>query len=110
MEFGIANADNLYKERNRLALLEFLTVMEIKHFDENAAKEYGILKKDLIDSNNFIGSFEPQPSPQGVGLEVRGSPLDLLIAAHAKSLGMILVTNNARKFERIQDLKIESWV
>jgi len=92
LEFGNANAHSLYKERNRLALMEFLTIMGIKHFDENAAKEYGIIKKDLKDRNYLIGSF------------------DMLIGAHAKSLNMTLVTNNVREFERIQDLKIENWV
>ena len=91
LEFGNANASSSYKERNKLALLEFLTIMGIKHFDENAAKEYGIIKKDLKDKNNLIGSF------------------DMLIGAHAKSLNMTLVTNNVREFERIQDLKIENW-
>jgi tRNA(fMet)-specific endonuclease VapC len=92
LEFGNANAHSLYKERNRLALMEFLTIMGIKHFDENAAKEYGIVKKDLKDKNNLIGSF------------------DMLIGAHAKSLNMTLVTNNVREFKRIQGLKIENWV
>jgi len=92
LEFGNANAHSLYKEKNRLALIEFLTIMNIKHFDENAAKEYGIIKKDLKDKNYLIGSF------------------DMLIGAHAKSLNMTLVTNNIKEFERIQDLKIENWV
>jgi tRNA(fMet)-specific endonuclease VapC len=92
LEFGNANANSLYKERNRIALMEFLTIMEIKHFDENAAKEYGIIKKDLKDRNCLIGSF------------------DMLIGAHAKSLNMTLATNNAKEFERIQNLKIENWI
>jgi tRNA(fMet)-specific endonuclease VapC len=92
LEFGNANANSLYKERNRLALLEFLSIMGIKHFDENAAKEYGIIKKDLKDRNYLIG------------------PYDMLIGAHAKSLNMTLVTNNIREFERIHGLKIENWV
>jgi tRNA(fMet)-specific endonuclease VapC len=92
LEFGNANANSLYKERNQLALLEFLSIMGIKHFYENAAKEYGIIKKDLKDRNCLIGSF------------------DMLIGAHAKSLNMILVTNNVREFERIKDLIIENWV
>lgn len=66
--------------------------MNIKQFDEHAAKEFGILKKDLKDKNNLIG------------------PFDMLIGAHAKSLNMTLVTNNEREFERIKDLKIENWV
>ena len=92
LEFGNANADSLYKERNKVALMEFLIILEIKYFDENAAKEYGIIKKDLKDRNCLIG------------------PLDMLIGAHAKSLNMTLVTNNTREFERIQNLKMENWI
>ena len=92
LEFGNANADSSYKERNQIALLEFLSIMGIKQFDENAAKEYGLLKKDLKDKNYLIG------------------PFDMLIGAHAKSLNMTLVTNNVKEFERIKDLKIENWV
>jgi tRNA(fMet)-specific endonuclease VapC len=51
LEFGIENASLEYKARNRIALMEFLTIFEIKNFDENASKEYGILKKDLKDRN-----------------------------------------------------------
>jgi len=92
LEYGNQNADSLYKDRNKIALMQFLTIMEIKHFDENAAKEYGIIKKDLKDRNCLIG------------------PYDMLIGAHAKSLNMILVTNNTREFGRIKNLKIENWI
>jgi len=91
MEYGIENSAKEYKEKNKMALMEFLSIFEIKNFDENAAIEYGILKKDLKDRNCLIG------------------PLDMLIAAHAKSLKMTLVTNNIGEFERIKDLKIEDW-
>jgi len=92
LEFRIENADREYKARNRIALIEFLSIFEIKNFDENASKEYGILKKYLKDKNCLIG------------------PLDMLIGAHAKSLKMTLVTNNIREFEKIKDLKIEDWI
>jgi tRNA(fMet)-specific endonuclease VapC len=92
LEFGIANSNSLYRERNRIALMEFLTIMGIKNFDANAAKEYGIIKKELKDKNCLIG------------------PFDMLIGAHAKSLNMTLVTNNVKEFKRIQDLNIENWV
>ncbi len=45
-------------------------------------------------------------------LEKRGESIggnDLWIAAHAKSIGMILVTNNEREFCRVPDLIIENW-
>ena len=91
MEFGIANADILYRERNRAALIEFLSIMEVKKFDEKAACEFGLIKKNLKDGNFLIG------------------PFDMLIGAHAKSLGMILVTNNENEFKRINCLKIQNW-
>jgi len=47
LEFGIENADPLYNTKNRIALMQFLSIFEIKNFDENAAKEYGKVKKDL---------------------------------------------------------------
>jgi tRNA(fMet)-specific endonuclease VapC len=90
LEFG--NENSMYKEKNKVALMEFLTIMDIKQFDEKAAKEYGTIKKDLKDRNCLIG------------------PLDMLIGAHAKSLNMILATNNTKEFKRIKDLKIENWV
>lgn len=34
---------------------------------------------------------------------------DLLIAAHARALGLTLVTNNTAEFERARDLKLENW-
>jgi len=51
-----------------------------------------LLKKDLKDRKCLI------------------RPFDMLIGAHAKSLGMILVTNNEDEFKRIKDLRIENWV
>ena len=92
LEFGIENADQEYKAKNRIALMEFLTIMEVKYFDENAAKEYGLIKKDLKDRKCLIGSF------------------DILIGAHARSLMITLVTNNSREFTRIRGLKVEDWL
>jgi tRNA(fMet)-specific endonuclease VapC len=91
-ELEYANENSLYKERNKIALMEFLTIINIKQFDEKAAQEYGKVKKELKEKKCLIG------------------PFDMLIGAHAKSLNMILVTNNVQEFERISALKIENWV
>jgi Predicted nucleic acid-binding protein, contains PIN domain len=37
-------------------------------------------------------------------------PLDMLIAAHARSLDLVLVTNNEKEFKRISGLKVENWI
>ena len=66
-------------------------IVQVLPLDETCAFEYGRIRADL---------------------ERRGTPIgahDLLIAAHALSLGLILVTNNVREFSRIQGLKIENW-
>jgi len=90
LEYGVANS--MYPEKNSIALLEFLSEINIMPYDELAAKEYGIIKTDLKRRNCIIG------------------PLDTLIAAHARSLNSTLVTNNIREFSRVQGLKLENWV
>ena len=90
LEHGVANS--MYPEKNATALLEFLSVFNVKSFDDFAVKEYGIIKTDLKKRGYLIG------------------PLDTLIAAHAKSLNYILITNNTKEFSRVQGLKIEDWV
>ena len=91
MEYGIENSDPDYHVKNRMALIEFLSIFEIVNFDGKASKEFGKIKKDLKDKNCLIG------------------PFDMLIGAQAKSLNMTLVTNNMDEFSRINDLKIEDW-
>ena len=77
--------------RNRLALTLFLSAINILPFDENAALEYGRVRAALEQNGTPIG------------------PLDTQIAAHAKALGMTLVTNNTREFQRVDGLTIEDW-
>jgi tRNA(fMet)-specific endonuclease VapC len=89
LEYGAAKS--LKPEQNRLALAKFLAPLEILPYDDMAANEYGRIRS---------------------GLERRGTPIgsmDMLIAAHARSLNCILVTNNVREFCRVPSLKIENW-
>ena len=89
LEHGICN--RLYQEKNRIALTSFLSIISVLSYDEKAAKEYGIIRTDLQKRGCLIGN------------------MDMLIAAHAKSVDMILVTNNTREFNRVEKLKIEDW-
>lgn len=75
-----------------VAIREFLYPLEKLAFDENAAFTYGEIRVELESNGNLIGAH------------------DMLIAAHAKSLDVVLVTNNTREFQRVQGLKIEDWV
>ncbi|MFH1856709.1 MAG: type II toxin-antitoxin system VapC family toxin [Candidatus Omnitrophota bacterium] len=90
LEYGVEKSQS--SDRNRIALLEFLSPIEIYNYDDSAAKEYGVIRAELERKGNIVGS------------------LDMLIAAHAKSLGLILVTNNEKEFKKIPELKIENWV
>ena len=78
-------------ERNRAAITLFLSAIAILTFDSRAAEEYGRVRAELEKSGTPIG------------------PMDTLIAGHAKSEGLILVTNNTREFMRVRGLKVEDW-
>ena len=79
-------------EKNLAALHQFLIPFEIFNFNYEATIEYGIIRSDLEKKGIPIG------------------PLDMLIAAHAKSLNCILVTNNEKEFRRVGGLQVENWV
>ena len=89
LEYGVEKS--LRKERNKLALTEFLAPLTILPYDESAAAVYGRVRAFLEN--------------QGIGI----GPLDTLIGAHALSLKATLVTNNQNEFERIPGLKVENW-
>ena len=63
----------------------------IPEFGMDAALHYAEIRADLEASGNSIG------------------PLDLLIAAQARSLGATLVTGNAKEFKRVKGLKVREW-
>ncbi len=90
LSFGVLKSQN--PEKNQSALEDFLLPLTILDFDYNAAMVYGTIRATL----------EKQGTPIG--------PLDMLIAAHAKSLDITLVTNNTREFARVPELKFENWV
>jgi len=89
LQYGIEKSSN--SERNREALEKFLTPIEVIDYDFEATVEYGKMRAFLEKKGIPIG------------------PLDLLIASHAKSRNVILVTNNVREFGRIDGLRIENW-
>jgi tRNA(fMet)-specific endonuclease VapC len=80
------------RERNLNNLLRFLNQINVYDYDVNASNEYGVIRNMLEKNSMIIG------------------PMDMLIAAHAKSLNLILVTNNEREFKRVKGLKVENWV
>ena len=90
LEYGVAKSQ--FPEKNKIALIEFLSIFNILPFDDIDAVEFGMIKTDLEKKGKIIG------------------PMDLLIAGQAKSKKLILVTNNIKEFERVEGRKIENWV
>ena len=73
------------------ALAAFLPYVEVIDFSDEAAHHYGEIRADLKKRGVLIGAN------------------DLLIAAHARSLGLRLVTNNTAEFSRVKGLTVENW-
>lgn len=88
--YGVSKSK--YRKKNSTRLEEFLTPFEILAYDQKASKFYGEIRAQLEKSGDIIG------------------PLDLLIAAHALSLNLVLITNNKKEFNLVKSLKIENWV
>ena len=89
LEHGVCNS-SCY-EKNRMALLNFLSIINVLPYDVKAAIEYGRLRTYLQKKGCLIGN------------------MDMLIASHAKSANMTLVANNTKEFDRIQGLAVEDW-
>lgn len=78
-------------EKNRLLVERFLQPFAVAQFDEAAARAYGRIRAHLQKEGMLIG------------------PNDLLIAATALAHQAVLVSNNAKEFKRIPELRFESW-
>jgi tRNA(fMet)-specific endonuclease VapC len=90
LQYGVAKST--HREKNQKRLTEFLTPLEILAYNEMAARVYGDIRFYLEKRGQLIG------------------PLDLLIAAHALSRDLILITNNDKEFKRVKHLKVENWI
>ena len=90
LEYGAARSAQ--PKRNREALEGFISPLNVAPFDRQATEAYGKIRAALEKKGRPIGA------------------MDLLIAAHALSIGVQLVTNNEREFKRVPGLRVENWV
>jgi tRNA(fMet)-specific endonuclease VapC len=79
------------RRQDQAALNAFLGYVEVLDFPDIASLHYAQIRADLKNAGSMIGAN------------------DLLIAAHARSLGLTLVTNNMREFSRVPKLTVENW-
>lgn len=88
--YGVARSSS--KRVNRLAVDEFLSFVRVLSWDDEAAEHYAEIR---------------------AGLEIAGAPignLDTMIAAHARSCRVAVVTNNERHFRKVPGLRVENWL
>jgi len=78
-------------EQNLSVIGGFAARLEIAPFNTLSAMHFGQLRAELARAGRLIG------------------PYDLMIAGHARSLGLTLVTNNLREFKRVPGLRVENW-
>jgi tRNA(fMet)-specific endonuclease VapC len=90
--FGIENGDVSGRKARWKQLDIFTLRLLIEPWGEDAAKHYGSIRALLKKQGNLIGNN------------------DLLIAAHARSLKAVMVTNNVQEFNRVPDLSVDNWV
>jgi len=90
LQYGVSKSQHTAK--NTQALAKFLSTVTVIDYDTKAAETYGEIRAVLERKGQVIG------------------PLDMLIAAHAKSMGFIIVTNNMSEFGRIDGLVVEDWL
>lgn len=78
-------------ERNLRTVEDFISRIDVLPYDNDAAVHYGDIRADLERKGTIIGVN------------------DLHIAGHARSHGLVLVTNNTREFERVAGLRVINW-
>ncbi|HEY0796770.1 MAG TPA: type II toxin-antitoxin system VapC family toxin [Acidisarcina sp.] len=80
------------RTQDQAALDAYLRHVAVLDFSDEAAIHYADIRAGLKRTGGLIGAN------------------DLFIAAHARCLGLVLVTNNTREFERVPGLRVENWV
>lgn len=81
-----------FPERNLQAVEDFLSRLQVLSYGIKAAAHFGNIRAELEKTGRLIGEN------------------DLHIAAHARSEGLVLFSNNLREFERVDGLRLENWV
>jgi tRNA(fMet)-specific endonuclease VapC len=79
------------RQQDEAALAAFLRHVEVLDFPDEATTHYAKIRADLKTQGNMIGAN------------------DLFIAAHARSQGLTLITNNTREFRRVRNLSTGNW-
>ncbi len=90
VHYGLASGDVSLERRG--ALGELVALLQVDDYPAAAARDFGEIRVALERAGRRIG------------------PYDLLIAAHARHIGAVLVTNHEREFRRVPGLTVQNWL
>ncbi len=88
--YGAEKSQNTSENLNQIN--GFGARLEILPFGEDEASQFGQIKAELENKGKPIGAY------------------DMMIAGHARSLGLIVVTNNLREYKYVDGIRVENWV
>jgi len=92
MELMYGAEKSAQPERNLHDIEGFIRRLRVLHYDEKAAFHTAQIRAELEKSGTPIGAY------------------DQMIAGHARSCGLVVVTNNIREFQRVPGIRMENWV
>lgn len=91
LTFGVRKASASQRKQNQTVLDQFTAHLAVLDWPQAAAQSYADIRLDLEKRGKQIGAA------------------DLMIAAHAQTIGATVVTNNTKDFSRVKGLKVENW-
>jgi tRNA(fMet)-specific endonuclease VapC len=91
-ELLVGAANSMWPERNKEMVARLVSSFAVLPFDMEAAEHAADIRAELERQGRKIG------------------PHDSLIAGHARSRGLIVVTGNIREFSRVDGLRCENWL
>ena len=91
LTYGVQASAAAKRKQNQSVLDSLVLHLAVLDWPQDAAKHYAEIRADLKKRGAQLGAA------------------DLMIAAHARAMGAIVVTNNVKDFERVKGLEVENW-
>ena len=91
LSYGVQVSAAAKRKQNQSVLDSLVLHLAVLDWPQNAAKHYAEIRADLKKRGSQLGAA------------------DLMIAAHARAMSAIVVTNNVKDFERVKSLEVENW-
>ena len=91
LTYGVQASAAAKRKQNQSVLDSLVLHLAVLDWPQDAAKHYAEIRTDLKKRVAQLGAA------------------DLMIAAHARAMGAIVVTNNVKDFDRVKGLEVENW-